>query len=77
MSAKALPLISSVFSVFMKLSALALSKGLARPAHADCDVMFGEPLAIGDGGVLEATRSLETMCADHWRWQNKNPNGYA
>ena len=24
-----------------------------------------------------ATRSLETMCADHWRWQNKNPNGYA
>jgi UDP-glucose 4-epimerase len=24
-----------------------------------------------------ATRSLETMCDDHWRWQNKNPNGYA
>ena len=24
-----------------------------------------------------ATRSLETMCADHWRWQNENPNGYA
>jgi UDP-glucose 4-epimerase len=24
----------------------------------------------------KATRSLETMCADHWRWQSKNPNGY-
>jgi UDP-glucose 4-epimerase len=24
-----------------------------------------------------ATRSLETMCADHWRWQSSNPNGYA
>ena len=24
-----------------------------------------------------ATRSLEAMCADHWRWQNNNPNGYA
>jgi len=24
-----------------------------------------------------ATRSLETMCADHWRWQRTNPNGYA
>ncbi|MFB9268750.1 UDP-glucose 4-epimerase GalE [Bradyrhizobium erythrophlei] len=24
-----------------------------------------------------ATRSLETMCADHWRWQSGNPNGYA
>ena len=25
----------------------------------------------------KATRSLETMCADHWRWQSSNPNGYA
>ena len=24
----------------------------------------------------KATRSLETMCADHWRWQSNNPNGY-
>lgn len=23
-----------------------------------------------------ATRTLETMCADHWRWQNQNPGGY-
>jgi UDP-glucose 4-epimerase len=25
----------------------------------------------------KATRSLEAMCADHWRWQSSNPNGYA
>ncbi|MBR0868782.1 UDP-glucose 4-epimerase GalE [Bradyrhizobium tropiciagri] len=25
----------------------------------------------------KAVRSLETMCADHWRWQSSNPNGYA
>ncbi|MCA6126259.1 UDP-glucose 4-epimerase GalE [Bradyrhizobium sp. WSM 1704] len=25
----------------------------------------------------KAVRSLETMCADHWRWQSNNPNGYA
>ena len=24
----------------------------------------------------EATRDLETMCEDSWRWQSKNPNGY-
>lgn len=24
-----------------------------------------------------ATRSLEQMVADHWRWQSNNPNGYA
>ena len=38
----------------MKLSALALSKGLPGPAHADGDVALSEPLAIGDGGVLHA-----------------------
>jgi len=24
-----------------------------------------------------ATRTLETMCTDHWRWQSANPNGYS
>ncbi len=24
----------------------------------------------------QATRDLETMCADAWRWQSSNPNGY-
>ncbi len=24
-----------------------------------------------------ATKSLEDMCADHWRWQRENPNGFA
>jgi UDP-glucose 4-epimerase len=24
----------------------------------------------------KATRSLETMCGDHWRWQRSNSNGY-
>jgi len=24
-----------------------------------------------------ATRTIEDMCADHWRWQSNNPNGYA
>ena len=23
------------------------------------------------------TRDLDAMCADHWRWQKQNPNGYA
>ena len=23
------------------------------------------------------TRDLDRMCADHWRWQKNNPNGYA
>ena len=25
----------------------------------------------------KATRGVEAMCADHWRWQQANPDGYA
>ena len=25
----------------------------------------------------QATRGIDTMCADTWRWQSLNPNGYA
>ena len=28
-------------------------------------------------GGWRATRDIETMCRDHWRWQSQNPNGYA
>ena len=24
----------------------------------------------------EATRGIKEMCADSWRWQSQNPNGY-
>ena len=24
----------------------------------------------------QATRTLEEMAADHWRWQSQNPGGY-
>jgi UDP-glucose 4-epimerase len=24
----------------------------------------------------QATRNLDAMCRDHWRWQSQNPNGY-
>jgi UDP-glucose 4-epimerase len=27
-------------------------------------------------GGWQASRNLETMCRDHWRWQSQNPNGY-
>ena len=27
-------------------------------------------------GGWRATRDMQTMCRDHWRWQSQNPNGY-
>ena len=36
----------------------------ADPAHAESTLGW------------RATRSLDEMCADTWRWQSMNPNGY-
>lgn len=26
--------------------------------------------------ILDTGRGLDEMCADTWRWQSQNPNGY-
>lgn len=36
----------------------------ADPSHADKVLAW------------QATRGIDAMCADHWRWQHNNPNGY-
>lgn len=33
-------------------------------------------LAAKHLGGWRATRDLQTMCRDHWRWQSQNPSGY-
>jgi UDP-glucose 4-epimerase len=41
------------------------------------------PLCYADPGLAErelgwkATRDLDAMCRDTWRWQSANPEGYA
>ena len=43
----------------------------------DVAVSYADPSsALADLG-WSATRDIDTMCADHWRWQENNPNGYA
>ncbi|MDO5751463.1 UDP-glucose 4-epimerase GalE [Arthrobacter sp.] len=43
----------------------------------DAAVSYADPsAALADLG-WSASRNLDQMCADHWRWQENNPNGYA
>ena len=42
----------------------------------DIDVCFADPTKAKEEIGFEAKRSLEDMCADTWRWQQNNPNGY-
>ena len=48
---------------------------VARRA-GDIDSCYADPaLALADIG-WKATRGLDAMCADSWRWQSTNPNGF-
>ena len=45
-----------------------------RPGDvAEC---YAEPTLAKEALGWEATRGLEEMCADNWRWQSENPNGF-
>jgi UDP-glucose 4-epimerase len=42
----------------------------------DVAATWADPSHARDLLGWEATRSLDDMCADHWRWQQANPDGY-
>ncbi|WMJ22947.1 UDP-glucose 4-epimerase GalE [Paludicola sp. MB14-C6] len=48
-----------------------------KPRRAgDIDKNYCSPEKAKDELGWQATRSLQTMCEDSWRWQSNNPNGY-
>lgn len=42
----------------------------------DIDMCYADPAKAKKELGWEATRSIDKMCEDAWRWQTKNPNGY-
>jgi UDP-glucose 4-epimerase len=43
----------------------------------DAAVSYADATLAQDLLGWKATRSLDEMCADAWRWQSSNPQGYA
>lgn len=43
----------------------------------DVALCYADPAKAQSLLHWQATRDLETMCRDTWRWQSQNPNGYA
>lgn len=43
----------------------------------DIATCYADPTLAGELLGWRATRSLADMCADAWRWQSQNPQGYA
>ncbi len=42
----------------------------------DAVTVYADPAAALQRLGWKATRDLDDICVDHWRWQQKNPNGY-
>ncbi|MQA77857.1 MAG: UDP-glucose 4-epimerase GalE [Streptosporangiales bacterium] len=42
----------------------------------DAPVSYCDPSKAKRDLGWQADRSLDQMCADHWRWQHQNPDGY-
>mmetsp|Transcript_19384 Transcript_19384/g.28689 ORF Transcript_19384/g.28689 Transcript_19384/m.28689 type:complete len:369 (+) Transcript_19384:170-1276(+) len=43
----------------------------------DIDSLYADPSFAADFIGWTAKRGLDEMCEDTWRWQSKNPNGFA
>ena len=49
---------------------------IAPRRPGDASVVFADPARAAALLGWKATRTIEDICADSWRWQSSNPNGY-
>lgn len=49
---------------------------IAPRRAGDIDMCYADPLKAKEELGWEATRGIDKMCEDAWRWQVQNPNGY-
>jgi len=65
-----------VISAFEAASGKPIPYDIKPRRPGDVDACYAATDYAAELMGWKATRSLETMCADHWRWQSSNPNGY-
>lgn len=70
------------YSVLEMIHAFQLQSGrrirysLVERRPGDIAVCYADPTKARDELGWQATRGIAEMCADAWRWQSLNPNGY-
>lgn len=65
-----------VVKAFEKSSARPIPYRFMPRRPGDPDISYAATSYARELMGWQATRSLETMCVDHWRWQAANPTGY-
>jgi UDP-glucose 4-epimerase len=61
---------------FERASGRAIPYEIAPRRPGDVDSTYADPALAQRELGWTATRDLDAMCADSWRWQRMNPNGY-
>jgi UDP-glucose 4-epimerase len=65
-----------VIRTFEAVSGRRVPYEIGERRDGDVAVCYADPTLAGETLGWQSARSLAQMCADHWRWQLKNPNGY-
>jgi UDP-glucose 4-epimerase len=66
-----------VVKAFEKTSGSPIPYDIKPRRPGDLDAYYAATAHASEMLGWKATRTLEEMCADHWRWQSTNPDGYA
>ena len=65
-----------VVKAFEKASGSRVPYDIKPRRPGDLDTCYAATVYASELLGWRATRTLEEMCADHWRWQSTNPDGY-
>jgi UDP-glucose 4-epimerase len=65
-----------VIETFMHVTGQDVPYEIVERRPGDLPTSFADPSKANKELNWQATRSLDEMCADAWRWQSNNPNGY-
>lgn len=66
-----------VVAAFEKASGRKIPYRIAERRLGDVAVCYADSSAAARGLGWSATRNIDAMCIDAWRWQSANPSGYA
>ncbi len=65
-----------VVKAFEKASGVKINYKIVERRPGDIATCYSDPSKAATELGWKAERGIEEMCADSWRWQSTNPNGY-
>jgi UDP-glucose 4-epimerase len=65
-----------VISAFERATGVSIPYDVVGRRAGDIATSYADPTAANEELGWTADRSIDTICADAWRWQSQNPDGY-